>query len=116
MCLIAFLSKRYVDIVRLKRVWYQHHSYSHVHHVKYTVGATKKFPFRIRTTTVKRLPSCRDSIEATFGFLRDYAVITPVKSYHIILAREAPLRPPIVFPSPARLHCPSDESQKDVNL
>ena len=33
----------------------------------------------------------------TFGFLRNYAVITPVKSYHIILAREAPLRPPIVF-------------------
>ena len=29
-----------------------------------TVGATKKFPFRIRTTTVKRLPPYRDSIVA----------------------------------------------------
>ena len=30
----------------------------------HTVGATKKFPFRIRTTTVKRLPPYRDSIVA----------------------------------------------------
>ena len=36
------------------------------------------------------------------------------KACHIILAREAPLRPPIVSGT-ARLHCPSDESQKDVN-